>query len=175
MGSGVRTLFSNVFKNSLHSVGSSIVKMLSKTTKDHLSTRFPGSKHYDPNKVANGMSGVSGDKAVGSVVIDIPGISRAYNNINIYPKKSEYLTIPMHSSAYGKKATDFKDLFPVKDKYALFQRQGSGIVAMFALTKHVFQKQDQTIMPSDNTLANSIRNSYFENLDKNFESSIRTV
>ncbi len=52
----------------------------------------------------------------GEIVIDVPGITRAYRDLHISPKNSKHLTIPLHRSAYGKRATEFSDLFVVTKK-----------------------------------------------------------
>ena len=49
-------------------------------------------------------------------LIDVPGISRAYKDLHITPKFKSRLTIPMHQSAYGKKASSFTNLFFIKKK-----------------------------------------------------------
>lgn len=54
------------------------------------------------------------------------------------PKNAEHLAIPVHSSAKGKSPRDFTDLFKPKGKNVLVQKQGTGIVAMFALAEQAF-------------------------------------
>ena len=122
------------------------------TVKEHISKRYPGSKYWDPNKVKNGSS----SKSNGETIVDIESAGRAYHDVTIKPIRAKALTIPIHSSAYGKKAADFKDLFKLKGKNILAQNQGGHLVALFALAKSAFQKKDSTIMPSDDNLASSI-------------------
>lgn len=87
----------------------------------------------------------------------MPGASRAYHDIDIRPKAKQSLTIPLHQEAFGKKATDFNNLFVVKTnagKAFLAMNNGGDLQMMYLLSQHVHQKKDSSIMPSDNTIAN---------------------
>lgn len=83
-------------------MGSTISKVLTSTTRNHISNRFPGSTHYDVNKVNEGKSGTSPNGATGESIIDIPGFSRAWHDITIRPVNAKMLAIPIHREAYGK-------------------------------------------------------------------------
>ena len=125
---------------------------MTKSVKNWVQQRYPGSKHYDPSKVNQGDSlGV-----IGTVNVDIPGISRAYHDVTIRPVRARHLTIPMHQSAYGKKVSDFNDLFKPKGKNILARNVNGNLVAMFALAKSAFQKKDSSLMPTDENLASGI-------------------
>lgn len=125
---------------------------MTKSVKNWVQQRYPGSKHYDPSKVNQGDSlGV-----IGTVNVDIPGISRAYRDVTIRPIRARALTIPIHQSAYGKKAADFNDLFKPKGKNILARNVNGQLVAMFALAKSAFQKKDSSLMPTDENLASGI-------------------
>lgn len=120
----------------------------------HFQFVYPGSSHYSPRKVkiANGVSG-----NVGVTDVNVPGVSRAYHDIDIYPTKRQSLTIPLHQEAFGKKATDFENLFVVntdRGKAFLARNNGGSLEMMYLLTKHVHQKQNKSIMPTDDTIAN---------------------
>ena len=107
---------------------------MTKSVKNWVQQRYPGSKHYDPSKVNQGdSSGV-----IGTVNVDIPGISRAYHDVTIRPIRARALTIPIHQSAYGKKSADFNDLFKPKGKNILARNVNGQLVAMFALAKSAF-------------------------------------
>jgi hypothetical protein len=82
------------------------------TVRNHFKTIYPGSTHYAPEKVTIGKP----DKNVGEINIDVPGVTRAYHNITIVPKRANYLTIPIHRAAYGLSAKSFPDLFIVRKK-----------------------------------------------------------
>lgn len=87
-------------------------------------------------------------------------MTRAYRDITILPRFRKALTIPLAKEAIGKKASDFNDLFVVNKrngKSFLAQRQPSGNIRfLFTLAKSAFQKQDPTLLPSDEAYANGI-------------------
>lgn len=128
------------------------------TTQRHFQKIYPNSNHYNPKKVTNGSNN-NGQKISGEIVIDVPGITRCFKDLHISPKNSKYLTIPLHRSAYGKRATEFSDLFVVTKKNGkkfLAQKNGTGITFMYFLANSVYQKRDKRLMPSDETFANNI-------------------
>lgn len=153
-------------KGKINGMGNAISQSLARTTKDHLHDRFPGSTHYSPEKVTEGPRSSTENSAIGEANVDIPGFSRAWHDVTIKPIRTKYLAIPIHQSAYGKSPSEFKDLFIKKDTHALFQKRGEGIVALFALASQAFQKQDSSIAPSDQTYADNIAKSLFNEIDK---------
>lgn len=125
---------------------------MTKSVKNWVQQRYPGSKHWDPNKVQQGDSlGV-----IGTVNVNIPGAGRAYHDVTIRPVRARALTIPIHQSAYGKKASDFPDLFKPKGKNILARNVNGELVAMFALAQSAFQKKDSSLMPPDEHLAGGV-------------------
>lgn len=110
----------------------------------HFSRRFPGSKHFDPDKV---------NSTRGLVIVDVPGVTRAYQDIDIYPKNAAFLTIPVHPDAKGRSASDFSNLFKPKDHNILAANENGALVVYYALSEHVHQKRDPSIMPSDQKIA----------------------
>ena len=126
---------------------------MSDAIRAHFRFQFPGSSHYDPNKVNPSNESRLNE---GVVDVDVPGVSRAYHDIDIIPRNRQYLTIPMHREAFGKKAPDFNDLFVVKKKDGkafLAKNDGGNLSMMFFLAKHVHQRMNPSIMPTDNELA----------------------
>jgi len=126
------------------------------TVRNHFQTIYPGSRHYAPDKVQPlGFS--NGSTPQGTVDIDVPGVTRAYHDMDIRPRWRKALTIPIVRQAYGKRASDFSDLFVVKNRRTghsfLAQRQGGITTYLFLLVKRVFQRQDPSLMPTDETLA----------------------
>lgn len=149
---GLSTLLKKVVDQLNRESGNIASESMTKSVKNWVQQRYPGSKHYDPSKVNQGDSlGV-----IGTVNVDIPGISRAYHDVTIRPIRARALTIPIHQSAYGKKAADFNDLFKPKGKNILARNVGGTLVAMFALAQSAFQKKDPTLMPPDEHLAGGI-------------------
>ena len=125
---------------------------MTKAVKNWVQQIYPNSQHWDPNKVTQGDSlGV-----IGTTNVDIPGAGRAYHDVVIKPVRARHLTIPIHQIAYGKKVSDFNDLFKPKGKNILARNVNGQLVAMFALAKSAFQKQDSSLMPTDDNLASGI-------------------
>lgn len=112
----------------------------------HFRSRFPGSKHFDPDKV---------NSTRGMVVVDVPGVTRAYKDIDIYPKNAAFLTIPVHPDAKGRSAGEFSNLFKPKDHNILAANENGALVVYYALSEHVHQKRDPSIMPSDQKMADA--------------------
>ena len=55
-------------------------------------------------------------------------MTRAYHDLDIRPKFRRALTIPIHRSAYGKKASSFDNTFVLKKKDGkrfIVQKEGS--------------------------------------------------
>ena len=149
---GIQALLRRVVNTLNRESGKIAAESMTKSVKNWVQQRYPGSKHYDPSKVNQGDSvGV-----IGTVNVDIPGASRAYNDINIRPVKAKMLTIPMHSDAFHHSARDFNDLFKPKGKNILARNVNGQLVAMFALAKSAFQKKDSSLMPTDDNLASGI-------------------
>ena len=149
---GIQALLRRVVNTLNRESGKIAAESMSKSVKNWVQQRYPGSKHYDPSKVNQGDSvGV-----IGTVNVDIPGINRAYHDVTIRPTHARHLTIPIHQSAYGKRVSDFNDLFKPKGKNILARNVNGQLVAMFALAKSAFQKKDSSLMPTDDNLASGI-------------------
>lgn len=138
--------------------GKQIADGLLWTTRAHFERIYPGSKHYDPNKVQE-TTIHNGSEPYGEIEIDVPGIARAYHDVTIRPRFRKWLTIPMRGEAFGKKADDFDNLFVKRKKDGrayLAERQNGHLVYMFRLVKEAFQKRDSKLMPSDQTFTKNI-------------------
>ena len=131
--------------------------------RSHFAARWPGSSHYDPEKVS--VAGArDGELATAAVDVDVPGAARAYRDMHIKPRFRRYLAIPF-GRFRGKKPSDFADAFFLKKrdgKAFLARRDGNGISFLFSLVKGVFQPRDPGIMPSDRTLFKGMANRIFE-------------
>ena len=97
--------------------------------KNHFTTTWPGSEHYSPSKVTA--------SAPWEVGIDVPGIARAWRDVDIRPKNAAFLAIPVHPEAHGKKPSEIPGLFRPKGKSILAVSRGGQLVAMFALSQGV--------------------------------------
>lgn len=157
-------------KRSIDDRGSLVADVLKRDVSEHFQSRYPGSKHYNPNKVK------VDDKD--SIDIDVPGITRAYNDLDIRAKNSKYLTIPLHRSAYGIPAKSFSDLFTIKSKNGnllLARNNGGNLELMYALKDHVHQRKDETLMPRDEKLSDDISAALIRRIDKNIGAFIKNL
>lgn len=101
------------------------------------------------------------DATHGEVVIPAPGFGRAFHDVDIVPTHANYLTLPIDGRSYGRRVGELRALgwaffTPAKghDKEdILFGYRGKGkdkeVVPLYLLKKHVEQKQDRSLLPSD--------------------------
>ena len=140
----------------LQNVGKTISTALTETTRRHVETIYPGSWGGGADKITPGNS----TNNTGETNIDIPGASRAYHDIDIFPKYRKFLTIPISSLSYGKKANSFQDTFVTFNKKngvgLIGQNNGGTVTWLYRLVKKVHQPQDQRLLPSDDTYATNI-------------------
>ena len=149
---GLKSIFARILDNISRDFSGIASNTMTSSVKNCVQKRYPNSKHWDPNKVTNGKSiGLEG-----TTNIDIEGASKAYHDVIIRPVRAKMLTIPMHSDAFHHSARDFNDLFKPKGKNILARNVNGNLVAMFALAKSAFQKQDSSLMPTDDNLAGGI-------------------
>ena len=134
------------------------MRMLAQTR--HGASEALGAKPSNHFKATDVLDPVVRNNAV-EVAITTPGISRAYHDIDIYPKEASALAIPLHAAAYGIQPREIND----RGTYELFRinRKGStdkgnvlyttdeegGLIPMYALTQHVHQVKDPSLMPSE--------------------------
>jgi len=160
-------------------------------TRDHL-IRIANTRHATANRLGAAPSGHWGKAAekvtrpealtisddVGELVINHPGITRAFKDITIVPTGGrQFLTIPLIAAAYnrrartipglfrptrkGARATGFKigadgrkvPIYPSDQKMRVLSRNGQGgLVHYYALVRSVLQRQDRTLLPGDKEL-----------------------
>lgn len=157
--SAVLKILQRIERDLSHS-GNTIANTLEYETKSHIANRYPDSNHYNPDKVSINET----TQNSGQINVDIPGISRAYHDIDIKPINRNYLTIPF-LNAYGKKAADFSNTFVVTKKNGkkfIAQNTPTGIAFLFYLSKHVHQNQDETLMPNNDYLVEKIMDNIME-------------
>lgn len=149
---GLKSIFNRILDNISRDFNGTASDTMTNSVKSWIHKRYPNSKHWDTNKV-------NSDKGVGLegiTNVDIPGAGRAYHDVIIRPVRAKMLTIPIHSDAFHHSARDFNDLFKPKGKNILARNVNGNLVAMFALAKQAFQKQDSSLMPTDDNLASGI-------------------
>lgn len=150
-------------KRNLDRQQNTISRTIAQCIRLHISNKYPGSKHWNPNKVTYERNVVH---------VDIPGATRAYHDIDIKPKHAKHLAIPLHRSAYGlsPKTLDLKLVFR---RNKMFLVDKATLAFMYVLKNHVHQNQDPSLLPTDNTLANAAGRQALQNaltnLDKRFK------
>lgn len=143
--------------------------------RDHL-IRIAGQRHKQANKLGAQPSGFLGQAAekvarpsavkasedAAALQLSHPGMRRAFEDVVIEPNKpGGALTIPMHARAYNRRAYRIKGLFVMQTAKGAFlvknafESRGRGqikrgrLVFYYRLVKSVRQKQDRTLLPSD--------------------------
>ncbi len=136
------------------------MRMLNETRRSPLNATGRSSNHFSPDKVLEPV--VNNNSA--TVEVAIPGITRAYHDIDIYPKEANALAIPLHYTAYGMSPRENNDrgiykLFRIykkgtKEKGNVLFRNGEdgSLIPMYSLVNHVHQVQDPSLMPSNQQL-----------------------
>ena len=82
-------------------------------------------------------------------------LGRAFRHVEIVPRNGKkWLTIPIARATYGKRAGEFPDLQFIRPRgktYALLVKRGpnGNVLPYFLLVRKVTQKQDRTLLPSD--------------------------
>ena len=82
-----------------------------------------------------------------------PGLSRAFHDLHITPKRAGALTIPLHRVAYGKRVADLRDtghvLFRPKGKNILAEKSGTGrLRPLYALVRSATVPKDPGLLPA---------------------------
>ena len=136
------------------------MRVLNETRRSPLNATGRSSNHFSPDKVLEPV--VNNNSA--TVEVAIPGITRAYHDIDIYPKEASALAIPLHYTAYGMSPRENNDrgiykLFRINRKGStekgnvLFRNGENGeLIPMYSLVTHVHQVQDPSLMPSNEQL-----------------------
>jgi len=86
------------------------------------------------------------------LTINHPGFLRAFQTVKITPRTAKALTIPIHALSYGKRAGELWDrmnLFIPRGKRIIAATIGGVLTPLYVLCKSVTQKQDRSLLPSD--------------------------
>lgn len=132
--------------------------------RQHVESRYPNSKHWDPEKIQPSSRGIG-------VEIDIPGAGRAWHDVTIKPVKGSWLAIPLLALAKGTSPRDQEGLFRPwrsggggKMNVLAKKTSGGALVFMYALAKKAFQKQDPSLLPTEEQTMNTIFEAYSRKL-----------
>lgn len=99
-----------------------------------------------------------------------PGLSRAFEDLTITPKKAKSLTIPLHRISHGKRVADLRasghKIF--KAGNVLAEKQGkNGIRPLYALVRKVVVPKDEGLLPNRSELkawATEATSDFFESM-----------
>jgi hypothetical protein len=134
-------------------------------TRNHL-FKLSGERHATANRLGASPSGhlaqavraveqgaIAADPAGATLTINHVGLGRAFHDVTITPSK-KYLTLPIAAAAYNRRAGQLDHLFFFTSKGGnafLAQRDptAKGIKLMYLLKRSVTQKQDRSLLPSD--------------------------
>lgn len=95
------------------------------------------------------------------IIIPIPGMSRAFRPLAITPQRASALTIPIAAQSYGQRVSRMRQLgwvlFRPKGRDVLMgtPRGGGEAVALYLLKKRVEQRQDRSLLPSDDEIGDT--------------------
>ena len=94
------------------------------------------------------------------VVVPIAGISRAFHDLVIRPRKAKSLTIPISGISYGHRAAELQrmgwHLFRLPKTDILAGERDGEFRGLYALKKQVTVRKDRTLLPSDQTVSKTI-------------------
>ena len=108
---------------------------------------------------------LSANETEATLTFNHPGLGRAFHDVTIVPKTSKYLTIPVNAVAYARRAGEFalQVVFTRKGAWGLVPKDFKlppkpwgfaemvqiRSVMLFLLVRSVTQKQDRSLLPSD--------------------------
>lgn len=96
-------------------------------------------------------------KAVARVIVKGAIFARVSGPVTILPKRAKMLTIPIAKESYGKRASDFNNLFFKTSKKSgksfLVRKVGRRIQPLFMMVKSVTLPQDAGLLPGDKEYA----------------------
>lgn len=130
---------------------------MEKEARQHVAARYPGSKHWDPNKI-------TAEPQDASINVDVPGAVRNYWDVNIYPVDAPSLVYPTEEG-YNMGLREWRDIYTLLPDRGWFKPKGHPVimadiggelVALYHLRQHVFQGQDPTLLPTDETFCGAI-------------------
>lgn len=138
-------------------------KAMEAEARRHVQARYPGSEHWNPAKI-----NAHPEKNAASIDVDVAGSVRNYWDVNIYPVDAPSLVYPTEEGhdTYGLR--EWRDIYTLLPNHNWFEIRkdpehgviaaimGGSLVALFHLRQHVFQKQDPTLLPTDETFCAAI-------------------
>lgn len=132
------------------------------TTRAHIAalTRKPGpwgdrpsSNHYaQAAEKVGGASALTAGPEGAVLTISHVGFTRAFRTVKIAPRTAKTLALPIHPAAFGHRAAELWDrmgLFIPKGKRIIAATIGGVVTPLYIMVRSVTQKQDRSLLPSD--------------------------
>jgi len=113
------------------------------------------------NKAAQNTSHAADDTGATIVIkssgdFDARGMHRARRDLEIKPREKQWLTIPLHALAYGRRVKDVKAegiaIFRPKGKNILATSKDGELIALYALVKSARVPRDPDLLPDDDAI-----------------------
>lgn len=129
-------------------------------TRDHL-INIAGTRHDSANRLGASPTGhwaeaaekmeVESNADTATITINQVGIGRVAHDVTLRPGGGRtYLTIPVAAESYGTRAREFAGLKMVANgRTGVLLAPGVDGKVLFALVTEVTQRQDRTLLPSD--------------------------
>jgi len=140
-------------------------------TADRLSERS-GFKATNTEHMAKGAARVTSYSTSTGAEVNVPiaGISRAFHDLTILPRKAKALTIPISGVSYGHRVAELErmgwNLFRLPKTDILAGERNGEFRGLYALKKRVIVRQDRTLLPDDATVANTINNAVARHMQR---------
>lgn len=81
------------------------------------------------------------------------GLQRAFRDVRIVPRRSKFIAIPISGASYGRRPREFDNTFIIgsrRGNLLIVREDGEDqLDLLFVLVKEVTQRQDRTLLPSD--------------------------
>jgi hypothetical protein len=114
---------------------------------------LPTSGHYaQASEKVSASSALTSGAAGATLTISHRGFARAFRSLHIVPRSAKALAIPVHKLAAGHRAAELWDrmnLFIPKGSRVIAATMGGVVTPMYVLCRSVTQKQDRSLLPSD--------------------------
>ncbi len=97
------------------------------------------------------------------VSVPIVGISRAFHDLTIRPRKAKELTIPVAGAAYGHRVRElarmgWRIFRPRGKDYLMGTKEGGEAKLLYTLRKSVTVRKDRSLLPTDDQVSATITN-----------------
>lgn len=158
----VNKILSAVGPEARHSLFSTAAEGVGNLVKDHI-LRLSFRRHFTSSRLgapatghlSNGVRAISWSSSSSRalVAVPIPGISRAWHDLDILPVNSSALTLPVDKASYGKRVSEVEKLgwkvFKLRGKDVLMGSKNGETRVLYVLKRQVRQPQDAELLPTN--------------------------